>query len=64
MREISIMVKFCCETCNKEFSSSHGLTQHRNAKHCGRITHFQTSEIANQRNRRQRSHVMRPEHEL
>ena len=63
VREISIMVKFRCEICNREFSSSHGLTQHRNAKHCGRITHSQTSEIANQRNRRQRSDVTRPEHD-
>lgn len=43
------MVKYRCKICGREFSTSYGLTQHRNAKHRGRTT-LQTSEIlSNQR---------------
>ena len=55
------MVKHHCNICKREFSTLHGLTQHRNAKHHGRSTLSQTSEITAQRNHQQRS--LAPEHD-
>jgi Plavaka transposase len=56
------MVKFRCKICGKKFSTSYGLTQHRNAKHHGRTTLSQTSEIESQRTRHRRPIEM-PEHD-
>lgn len=38
------MAKYRCGICNRTFSTTYGLTQHRNAKHRGRTNIPQTSE--------------------
>lgn len=57
------MVKFSCNICKRKFATSYGLTQHRNAKHLGRITHSQTNEIANLRIRQRSQSSAKPEHD-
>ena len=56
------MPKYHCKICRREFSTSHGLTQHCNAKHRGRTTLSQTQ--TSQRIHHQRSQpIPRPEHD-
>jgi hypothetical protein len=58
------MLKHRCKICRREFSTSHGLTQHCNAKHRGRTTLSHTHETNRQRTHHQQSRpILRPEHD-
>ena len=50
------MVKYHCKICAREFSSTHELTQHCNARHHGRTT----SENTGERTQRQPSQALIP----
>ena len=55
------MVKYRCKICRRKFSTRSGLTQHANAKHGGRTSLSQPSQI---QQRSQQSAMMTPKHNM
>ena len=55
-------MEFSCRICHKKFSTRGGLTQHTNAKHCGK-TSLSHNEPVWQRPLQSPREVTRPEHD-